>query len=80
MDMYHCIDTPPTEIYTTYVCPGEGHVGGRGQPPTPAHGKCVVNACKNRTSHKTKDSAICMNAIEEAHEAGNKAFISQVSN
>jgi hypothetical protein len=78
-DVLQCLAAQLPASYTTFVCPGDGHAGAKGQTSKPAHGKCLVKACKNRTNHKTKDSADCMAAIEEAHEAGNKAFITRAT-
>jgi hypothetical protein len=78
-DVLQCMAAQLPADYTTFVCPGDGHAGARRQTPKPAHGKCLVKACKNRTNHKTKDSADCMAAVKEAHEAGNKAFITRAT-
>jgi hypothetical protein len=76
IDGTQCLGGQLPQDYTTFTCTGPGHDGPPGRKTyKPSHGMCLLKACTARTTHKTSDSPDCMKVIEDAREAGHKAFL-----
>ena len=77
IDDKQCMGAQLPQDYTNFICTGQGHdpPPGRTKLAKPSHGMCLLKACTARTTHKTSDSPDCMKVIEDAREAGRKAFL-----
>jgi hypothetical protein len=58
------------------LCTGPGHTIGK-TTFKPEHGKCIVQACTNKSMHLTKDSPECMKEIHKVIALGKAAFIAR---